>query len=166
MLAWGIYETLLRLHRKKVNKNLTARFRVRKKKKAVCRWCDPINATLVVLSSQRWEKILQMDKQQRERVRKKKKGGGGKHRRREASTDTVSRLVGLQPNFTASRVSGTAYGCNLCDSLCVSQHISADIPSQLPYWSNIMSNNSSAWVNLQHRRVLAPSREQRRTSVF
>ncbi len=56
----------------------------------------------------------------------------------------------MQPNFTASRMSGTAYGCNLCDSLCVSPHISVDIPSQIPYWSNIMSNTGSAWLHFQH----------------
>lgn len=64
--------------------------------------------------------------------------------RERSESDTVSRLVGMQPNFTASRMSGTAYGCNLCDSLCVSPRISVDIPSQIPYWSNIMSNAGSA----------------------
>lgn len=64
--------------------------------------------------------------------------------RERSESDTVSRLVGMQPNFTASRMSGTAYGCNLCDSLCVSPRIRVDIPSQIPYWSNIMSNAGSA----------------------
>lgn len=96
-------------------------------------------------------KTLQRDKP-REGERDIQRGGGGREREREkrGESDTVSRLVGMQPNFTASRMSGTAYGCNLCDSLCVSPHISVDIPSQLPYWSNIMSNTSSAWLHFQH----------------
>lgn len=75
-------------------------------------------------------------------------GGGGVEgcgRERETrEKDTVSGLVGMQPNFTASRMSGTAYGRARCDSLCVSPRINADVPSQPPYRSNIMSDTGSA----------------------
>lgn len=96
-----------------------------------------------------WEKMMRWDELEREG----EKRGGERERERQKGrreSDTVSGLVGMQPNFTASRMSGTAYGCNLCDSLCVSPHINADIPSHIPYWSNIMSNTSFAWLHLQH----------------
>lgn len=135
MLAWGISKPLLPLHLRKINNSLS--HWKKKKERAAWRWCDPINATLVVPSSQKnasvgWAEI------ERERETER------------SESDTVSRLVGMQPNFTASRMSGAAYGCNLCDSLCVSPHISVDIPSQIPYWSNIMSNTGSAWLHYQH----------------
>lgn len=142
MLAWGISQPFLQLHLKKINNSLS--HWKKKKERVAWRWCDPINATLVVPSSQKNASAGWAERARgREEVEWERQKEG-------SESDTVSRLVGMQPNFTASRMSGTAYGCNLCDSLCVSPHISVDIPSQIPYWSNIMSNTGSAWLHFQH----------------
>lgn len=52
MLASGISKPSLQLHLKKINNSLSWK---EKKESAAWRWCDPINATLVVLSFQLWE---------------------------------------------------------------------------------------------------------------
>ena len=57
MLAWGISKQFLQLHLKKIN-NSPSHWK-KKKERAAWRWCDPINATLVVPSSQK--KMLQRD---------------------------------------------------------------------------------------------------------
>lgn len=155
MLAWGISEPFLQLHLKKINNSLSWN---KKKEKAVWRWCDPINATLIVRLFSCVKNCLVGSAgiggdKDRVKVREKEREWVKERERDRASereSDTVSGLVGMQPNFTASRMSATAYGCNLCDSLCVSPHISVDIPSQIPYWSNIMSNTGSAWLHYLH----------------
>lgn len=51
MLAWGISQPFLQLHLKKINNSLS--HWKKKKERVAWRWCDPINATLVVPSSQK-----------------------------------------------------------------------------------------------------------------
>lgn len=76
MLAWGISKPFLQLHLKKINNSLGWK---EKKERAAWRWCDPINATLVVPSFQLCEKNASVGCAERERGRR----GGEKEAERE-----------------------------------------------------------------------------------
>lgn len=75
MLAWGISKPFLQLHQKKINNSLS--HWKKKKERAAWRWRDPINATLVVPSSQKNASVGRAERErgreevEREREREK-----------------------------------------------------------------------------------------------
>lgn len=82
-LAWGISKPSLQIHLKKINNSPSWK---EKKARAAWRWCDPINATLVVPSSPAmWEKCFSGMSRERERK------GGEKRREREMEREEWKR---------------------------------------------------------------------------